>query len=615
MTHFHKIIIEGFGSIQKRLIYNLDSPGMNILTARNGTGKTTIFSALYWVLFGKTLKKSNLVQTWEKLRLPGFKGTKVSTNFNKGSNHYEVIRYEKYKGHKSRLVLIENGKERNDLRDKKDVQKEICDILGMSLDLFKNSIIFGQKMKRLIEEDGPTKKKVFEEIFETQYIQNAKVVAEENKTILSQDLQACYSDNNLIEAKLQSARAHRKNLKEIIAEFEDRKKEELEDLQEAHENTLESISDREEELREIKDAPNTLMKLENRLNIHNRDKDTKKDLEGKLFKVDFTLSQIEGANKDILYTQKYIKQQLAIKTNTCSMCKQKIPKAQMAKERKNFKRQLKEIEINKEANRLKEVDLKAEKKLILEQLVKYETIHDKINATNIEIALASKQVAKYKEKTYAIKTLKEFILPILKRIETCRNKKAPKNNQLKVINKLKKDLEKSQTLTLKVKKQWEIQDWLIKDPLSNSGIKAYIFNHMLGLVNQKLKKYGHFLNMDITFGMDLASAHKDFYITIQKYNSIIHYEDLSGGEAQLVNICIAFAIHDVVSNEKPFNILIMDEIFEGCDAENIDIISDLIKLKSQGRSIHIITHHKDFIPTNANFIRLFNKGGLTYKAA
>lgn len=297
------------------------------------------------------------------------------------------------------------------------------------------------------------------------------------------------------------------------------------------------------------------------------------------------------------------------------MCKQKIPKAQMAKERKNFKRQLKEIEINKEANRLKEVDLKAEKKLILEQLVKYETIHDKINATNIEIALASKQVAKYKEKTYAIKTLKEFILPILKRIETCRNKKAPKNNQLKVINKLKKDLEKSQTLTLKVKKQWEIQDWLIKDPLSNSGIKAYIFNHMLGLVNQKLKKYGHFLNMDITFGMDLASAHKDFYITIQKYNSIIHYEDLSGGEAQLVNICIAFAIHDVVSNEKPFNILIMDEIFEGCDAENIDIISDLIKLKSQGRSIHIITHHKDFIPTNANFIRLFNKGGLTYKAA
>ena len=55
MIEFKKIIIEGFCSIGT-LELPLNNNGITIIKGANGLGKTTIFSALVWVLYGKTLK-------------------------------------------------------------------------------------------------------------------------------------------------------------------------------------------------------------------------------------------------------------------------------------------------------------------------------------------------------------------------------------------------------------------------------------------------------------------------------------------------------------------------------------------------------------------------------
>jgi DNA repair exonuclease SbcCD ATPase subunit len=85
---------------------------------------------------------------------------------------------------------------------------------------------------------------------------------------------------------------------------------------------------------------------------------------------------------------------------------------------------------------------------------------------------------------------------------------------------------------------------------------------------------------------------------------MIPYEDLSGGQSQLIHVAIAFAISDVVDGENGCNLLILDEIFEHLSSENVDLISELIMMKSQNKSVHLITHLEKFNPVNSRIIRL-----------
>jgi DNA repair exonuclease SbcCD ATPase subunit len=78
----------------------------------------------------------------------------------------------------------------------------------------------------------------------------------------------------------------------------------------------------------------------------------------------------------------------------------------------------------------------------------------------------------------------------------------------------------------------------------------------------------------------------------------VPYEDLSGGQGQLVNIAIAFAIHDVVAADN-VNLLILDEVFESLSSGNVEIVSSVISDKSADKSLFLITHQQDFTPQGA----------------
>jgi DNA repair exonuclease SbcCD ATPase subunit len=156
----------------------------------------------------------------------------------------------------------------------------------------------------------------------------------------------------------------------------------------------------------------------------------------------------------------------------------------------------------------------------------------------------------------------------------------------------------------KVEKKQKDYQWLIDVPLSNSGIKAYIFESMLKSVNNRLDYYSKYLKFKIKFGVDLSSSRKDFYSIVYLGPNMIDYEELSGGEQQLVDICIAFAIHDTLDEGNPINILVMDEVFESLDSENIEIVSELINEKAKSKSIHLITHRTDFTAVNAAVLKM-----------
>ena len=218
MIQFGNIIIEGFCSIPY-LELNLGSRGITIIRGATGEGKTTILSALVWAVYGKNIKGKSDVNTWEKYRQKNYHGTKVEVYFSKSGKIHKITRCLKYKGEvngskgKDRLIYEIDAIEVSD-KNKNDIQALIVADLGMSYDLFMNSIMFGQGMKRLIQESPSDKKDLFEEIFELGYISKAREIAKGYYTKSLEEYNDTHQKYYSIKEKRQSVQRMLDDLKE-----------------------------------------------------------------------------------------------------------------------------------------------------------------------------------------------------------------------------------------------------------------------------------------------------------------------------------------------------------------------------------------------------------------
>ena len=184
MIEFNKIYIEGFCSITS-LEMPLNTQKITIVRGPNGYGKSNFLSAIVWALYGNNLKGISDVNTWKKFRTKDYKGTKIELYFKPGDGKiHKIIRCLEYKGEvegakgNNRLIYLIDAEPVKD-KTKVQIQALIDKNLGMSYNLFINSIMFGQGMKRLIQESGSDKKNLFEEIFSLNYITKAKKIAQD----------------------------------------------------------------------------------------------------------------------------------------------------------------------------------------------------------------------------------------------------------------------------------------------------------------------------------------------------------------------------------------------------------------------------------------------------
>lgn len=603
MITLDEIEIEGFGGFAKTFRFNLKQPGLNILNSRNGSRKTTIFSAMCWVLYGKSLKPKSQIETWEDKRPKDWKGTRVSLYFTDGEEKHVVHRCIKYRGRllgasgASRLIICDSQDEIS-FKDKHKAQQWIVKKLGMTFELFKNTVVFGQKMKRFIEEDGPTKKEIFEEIFDTSYIQVAKKLAEEQRDQTQKDLTVLRFEYDKTGIKIEALKELNQSLEQNLKDFN---KIQTRDLRRQRAYRTELRNDISKLMGNFgPDLNKTLKRAKRSLDqLHEQGKQVQ-TWENDEFRLDLTLKQDEATYDGSKREQQRLVKELAAKHYKCSLCKQKLSPGHQLEHSKQLKQWI--------------ADEKAKREKLLPTITKNKAKHEKllsdikknkVNAANLthledwvsDIKDAIKRVAHLeKEKKEALKEIHKI--------------KAEKPDTVK-LEKVKSDLQAMERRRIpmeeamnKLEMKLEDLNWVIKDPLSNSGIKAYIFSQMIKKVNHKLVSYGHIMNGLINFGIDLSTGNRDFYITIKQGSHLRFYPDFSGGEQQLVNICIAFAMYDTISENNPFNLLILDEVFEGLDDENVEIVGDLVKVKSKGRSLFVITHKRTFIPNGSNLINL-----------
>lgn len=588
MVRFKNLEVEGFGSLISKTTFNLDQQGLNIIRGKVGSGKTSIPSALFWTIFGQTLKGSkSSVLTWPEIRPTGYAGCKTVLTFDVNDIEYKLIRCKDFKRQirvgdqkmkgANKLLLIQGDKPLHSEKGRIQLQKEIEKLIGYSPDLFKNSIVFGQKMKRIIEETGPNKKKVFEEAFEATFIKQAA----ENTDLEKKDLEKVLRDLQYQEDF---------NSDKLI-----NKRENLKEINSLLENSKEITKQYKERIKELKAEQDSIRDLE---------RIEPGDLDKKLNKVKTKYREAKEHNQNISRAKekvrdlkegiKELKELLNRKGKKCYTCGSRL-------QPDNYQKM--QDKLNKDLDKLR-AELKVVKKEAKVEKIDTEKLDNKIQKLNTEIhkiASHNQGIAKEKNRIPVIQLQIDKLQKSLDELNLKENQKKAKTlkSEIETLKLTVKDIVKK---IKKVNRSIEIKQWLLKDPLSNNGLKAYLFNELLNNVNAQLMKYSDILGFRIEFGIDLSTRNKEFYQIIMLDNILIPYDDLSGGQKQLVDTSVAFAIHDVVSSIKPSNLVFLDEPFESLGVDEIEIIAELVEEKAKDKSLFLITHHNSFAPLNANEI-------------
>lgn len=568
MIELTKVIIEGFCSIPF-LDMPLNTNHTILIKGPNGNGKTSFISAIVWGLYGKTLKGIPDVNTWKKYRPKDYLGTKVEVFFKSKGKVHKVIRCQEYRekvnGSKggNRLIYMIDA-EQVEEKSKIKIQSLIEENMGMSYNLFINSIVFGQGMKRLIQESGADKKSLFEEIFQLDYLSKARKIAQEKYN----ELDTCYQDYKY---KCESIISKLDGFKEMKTEY----KQLIKNQDKQHQG----------EINELKKQKILSTKAINDLVLRC------KDIKYKSIK-----TQYSETTKDI---QEYRNKLSKLKEETGIPLQEFVDKLIKLMKAKKYTESLEMVEDIKNKygaiEKYKELIMSSneKKESLYKNILLYDNIQDKIELNKREIDRIEEKINKL--------TSSNQSKDIKKSLERVKNQIRIEQEKLESTNKLLKVSQKNR----------ELYKWAYTDPLGNNGIKAFLFESSLSYLNETLSSYSEVLGFNIQFTVDLNSTKKDFVTLISMDGIDVFYEELSGGQKQLVNLAMAFAMNEVIANSKNINIAFLDEVFESLSADNIDIVIGLIRKVYKNRTLFLISHQDSLPIPNAKVLIVNREHGLS----
>lgn len=259
---------------------------------------------------------------------------------------------------------------------------------------------------------------------------------------------------------------------------------------------------------------------------------------------------------------------------------------------------------------------------LVKEVKSVKLLEDKVNEYKSKRDLASKNLKEFKESNKDLYALKASIphlekavanrkLSIKKvedRLEKEKNKKAPEIDLEAILLEVKEEKKfKSDSKEKLEKLQTELDEikWWITKGFSSSGLKAFVFNAMLTQLNLYAQTYASRLGFGVEFTIDMSKASKPFQTLVYKGNEVKDYEDLSGGQKQRVDICIAFAMHDLITrNKSDINILIVDEMTDNLDISGTESFFDLIRQKAETKTVYVVTHSDIIDGLNCKHISL-----------
>lgn len=552
---FLTLRVKNFMSFGNNLTEFSFENGLNLISAKNGSGKSSIGpEALSYVLYGKPyrdIKVSELVNRKNK------KGMLTEIDFLIDSDLYKIVRGIG----PNKLELYKNGNPVESLSSKALNQEEINKLLGIDYKLFKMIIALSVNYnKPFLSLSIPEKREVLESIF------NVKIFSEMLKKVKKETSELkntkSFNDTNMknLEGSILALRKQIKEIEESIKNFDNNKKDDLEEV--TINISKENIKKAKLE-EDIKDIQNLLITLEIDL----------EDYDEKINQLKTNILLDETKNKD------YTKQLKFIKSNTiCPLCSHELDEEHKEKETNKITKEIDKAEKRIEKNK-KSLETLFKKNVEKKEKEKNKrNVESKIININGDISQSSFIISSLEKEKVRIENRKfDFNISSLQ------------NEYESQVESYKEHAKTSSNLAEDIK-----TNEYISKMLSDDGIKTYFFKRLVPILNMKINEYLDMFEIPIQVNFD-DGLYETISITGTSEKDI-NYSSFSEGEKKRIDVAILLSFIDttkIISNWN-CNLLYFDEILDNAtDADGLDKLLTAIKemtVKDERLCSYIISH-------------------------
>ena len=170
-----------YGGTEEVDFEELGSSGIYLITGPTGAGKTTIFDAICFALYGKMSSKSREPNDFQSQHRQDDAPTEVVLRFEVHGREYTVTRSFKrtksrgsdgFRFDKKQLVELQQPEEAP-ITKVDDVNKRIEEILGIGFEQFTKIVMLAQgEFRKFLDADTKERSKIFSEIFDTSSYQH-----------------------------------------------------------------------------------------------------------------------------------------------------------------------------------------------------------------------------------------------------------------------------------------------------------------------------------------------------------------------------------------------------------------------------------------------------------
>jgi len=595
----------------------------------NGAGKSSLFEALAFGLYGKTIRG---ISRDEVINRDIKKNCVVTIELECDGDNYKISRYRNDDENGNSLFLFK-GKQDLTGADSRVTQSEIEKVIGMEWLTFSTIVMFGQSAMRFAEAADAEKKKIFDEIMLFQLYQDAQAMAKEEAKVLQEKQRELEFNIGNIEASLQAFRQELEQLETKRSDFEAHKEQIEKEIKEKEKEIAELNRQFEEGSKVLKTIKMEIIGLEENDKAVNEvvglvEKDRGVEMEDIVEKRSAIQSKLMALDDKIraIETERGKVQSLAVGSK-CPVCHQEIHAesredilVHFEEELKNYniERKAEAVEFEAQAIKEKEVRAKWEKKL------------NEAMSTKADVdAFLSAKRAESEGKLYSVTQLGTDIQVAQSRVDLLKGALTTQSQDLakekirlgaiidekkEEMNSLQKGVEKNQ------EDQRYVDFWVTG--FGNRGIKSLLLDEIIPQLNTQVNYYlsslaDEAIRVDFSTQTELKSQRGEmrdkFNIKVVQGEEATNYSNYSGGEQRRINVAILLAMQSLLFNRVAgkCSLIVFDEIFDILDKIGIERVVNLLKEEAKDKVIFAISHTSELGDFFDSSITVRNENGIS----
>ena len=589
---FTELKIQNFLSIGEEVVTIDFKKGLHIVTGinrdkedrRNGVGKSTVADALYFSIFGSTLRdiKKNFIPN----NLTEGK-TKVELLFTVddpyyGKNEFHIIRTLS----PSKCMVFKNGVDKTQSTIG-NTDTYIQTVLSSSPEVFQNCVIMTLNNHiPFMAKNKNDKRKFIEKIFNLEVFSKMLNDLRSDQAEIKRDF-----DINI--TRLEETNNYLTSQKAQSNSFEDnkaRKKSTMQSTINQHKQDLKEAEEQLEKINTLNDQPykDKIVELENKLTEINEAKDYA------------NYSVIE--QKQIIKTNAEILKKLGTEEDNCPVCLRPMEDHDHKK-------------VEEEKEYIKKF-LIGEKQGVESGLKKIEGHNQEISKINSAIRIVNEKITAIQNQKYSTSHIQQSIDYIKKCISEIDAEFSTIDDEANTFKVIVDELsEKVNNISIEIntiKKSLDLLD-VVKFVVSEEGVKSFIVKKILRNFNSKLT---HYLKKLDSNSICVFNEYFEEEIVNEK-GKICLYNNFSGAERKAIDLACLFSFMDMrkAQGDVHYNISFYDELFDSSlDEKGVDLVLEILneRVEQLDECIFVISHRKESIKSaTGDIIFLEKHNGIT----